>query len=260
MADDRPLDDLDTSRRKDQALEVLLDDLGRRSTAEALGPERWTGDCPDDVGLWHELAIDALDGETADALETHAASCPLCATERDLAGSFAAEVDAQQNTAPTPSAVVAETRPSDTNRSWRPALALAATLLLAVVGWLSTRTSSPDLPPVEGPGSGSTMRSGSEVVLVAPNGELAELPSHFSWNSTTDEAEFRVTVQRVDGRVLFERRTNETQLQLSPEERGALEKDVTYTWYVTANLGENEIRTTAVQFVVASPEPQEGDL
>lgn len=246
--------DLEPARAADRALEALLAEVGEE-TRESRSGTRWTKDCPDDVGLWHELALGALDDTQARRFAAHAEVCALCAADRDLARSFAREtgelVESLPATEPSPAQTSPESRPLRQGL-----LALAATVLLGFAGLVWVRTSAPELPPVDAPGTGDAMRSGTDITLVAPVGTIDGLPERLDWNSSVDGVEFQVSVQRVDGSMVFERRTSVPELVLSAAERSALEHDVTYRWSVTAQLDGRRLRTPEQEFVarVAAPE------
>lgn len=257
MAEHEPIRDLDAARRADRALDALLVEAGSGEQAT----EAWTADCPDDVGQWHELALGVLKEEEALELEAHADQCAACAADRDLARSFAEDVaGAAHQAGPVREAVVngpaAEGSPSTGATAWstrRGALALAATVLIAFLGLYWMRSSPEALPTVTGPGSGDTVRSGSEITLTAPAGDLTEIPEFLSWSSSI-ETDFLVTVQRVDGTVVLERRTAGAELALTVEDRAALRSEVTYTWFVTAEQGDQRVRSPSKQFVIRGTE------
>lgn len=251
MTDQRSSEDFERARRTDQAVERLLGELGRdtRATGDAAS-ERWTNDCPSDIGLWHELALGELEAPRARELEAHASSCPMCAADRDLAWSFVEEVDRTESHAPPAEPAQLEVAGSRSGGPWRAVLGLAATVALAFTGLMWLRSSPQDLPAIGGPGSGIAMRSATGVELLAPRGTVDQIPERLSWSSPVEGAEYVVTVQRVDGSVLFERRTTESQVLLSDVEQAALQRDVTYSWFVMVRLDDQRLRTPQSQFVI----------
>jgi len=109
--------------------------------------------------------------------------------------------------------------------------AAAAMLTVAVTaGILMTQRQAPSLPSVP---PESTVRSG-EVTVIEPVGELDRMPTLFAWEPDERAASYRLRLLAVDDRVLFERTTDRTTLELPDATAATLHAAVTYTWQVDA--------------------------
>jgi len=239
---------------------VLLADL-LRATAE-----RGEG-CPSEE-RWAALAGgETLPAGELEALEVHAATCPFCAAELDLAREFVAAAADERSAADggvAPSveveAIVARLRaaspavpgavesvstlPSRTaggsrllrfpsrpvaRGRWLAGLAAAAAVI-AAVGLLWTPGGVPPLgvPPID-----QEMRGGV-IDLDAPLGELAALPTELSWQAIAGAHSYRLELVRVDQTPLWETTGTANRVVLPPDVARRLGVAVRWSWRVTA--------------------------
>jgi len=207
-----------------------------------------------------EAETEGLSPEERRALDEHAARCPACAAERDLARLFDAapeeagvrredldfvlsRLERLEDTAPVRSAApnvvpfpgprrAAEAVPRSRSVS-RSVLRFAAMALL-VIGlgliYRAFQSPQPDLPPPE---VGGVMRGG-EVEVVSPVGEVAEIPAELRWVRVEGAASYRVRITAVDGSVLWEGTALAPSISVPAEVAGRLHQAVVYTWTVEA--------------------------
>jgi hypothetical protein len=208
-----------------------------------------------------EAEAEGLSPEERRALDEHAARCPACAAERDLARLFdtapeeagvqpedlAFVVSRLEESSPASSKpalsgpnVVAfpgprreQTTPARPARSSGSFLRFAAAALLVIgagLGYRALQTPDPALPPPE---LGGVMR-GSEVEAVAPMGDLAEIPAELRWVLVQGATSYRVRITAVDGSVLWESTVPAPPAVLPAEIASRLHRAVLYTWTVEA--------------------------
>jgi hypothetical protein len=237
-----------------------------------------------------EAEMEGLSPDARRALDEHAAHCPACAAERDLARLFDAapeEADvrpedldfvvtrlqgsaparasapAAPNVVPFPGPrradpVEATEAPQASRSRWQSSsfLRFAAAALLVVglgLGYRAFQSPGPDLPD---PGTGEVMRGG-EVEAVAPVGEVAEIPAELRWVLVDRAASYRVRITAVDGSVLWEDIASTSPVRLPADVAGRLHRAVVYTWTVEA-LDPNGARLASsepVRFKVR-PDPE----
>jgi len=163
---------------------------------------------------WLEEELAARTPEERRRLEAHAAHCPACAAEWDLAQGFDAGPEAAgvrpedvafvvsrlESGAPVgnvrdlsrfrdarrepskavPSVpvipAVASRRRIESSPVWR----LAAAAVLVIAAGLMFQLSRPGAPPLPAPQSGGVVRGG-EVEALSPSGEVAGLPTELRW-------------------------------------------------------------------------------
>lgn len=182
----------------------------------------------------------------------HLESCPACAAERDLALAFEAPPIPEPRGATGVEAVLARLRreaddgpgerrgllrfPALARAFPRGALALAAAALLVVAASQILRLggAAPGLPDVP---AGDAVRGG-RVALEAPLGEVAALPSAFSWRQVPGAASYRLTLLSVDDTVLWSATAERPPLALPAAQRARLAPRVVYFWRVEAFDGE----------------------
>lgn len=202
--------------------------------------------------------MEGLSPEERQALDEHAARCPACATERDLARLFDAapeEADVRPEdlsfvvsrletpAAPAAPNVVPFPGPrrdgaplpqTPRSRSWsNSVLRYAAAALLVIgagLGYQAFHSPQPELPDPE---VGGVMR-GSEVEAIAPVGEVAEIPAELRWVVVEGAATYRARITAVDGSVLWEGTALAPPIRLPAEVAGRLHRAVVYTWTVEA--------------------------
>lgn len=195
----------------------------------------------------------ALSAEERRKLDEHAARCPACAAERDLARLFdaapeAADVrpedldfvvsrlgEASPVRPATPKVVPfpgprRETAPPSRSRSWVRFAAAAVLVMAAGLGYRAFQMPEPALPEIE---VGGVVRGG-EVEAVSPLGEVAEIPGELRWVPRDGAASYRVRLTAVDGAVLWEGTALAPSLRLPAEVAGRLHRAVVYTWTVEA--------------------------
>lgn len=200
-----------------------------------------------------EAEAEGLSPEERRALDEHAARCPACAAERDLARLFDAApeeagvrpedldfvVARLQETAPARPAPAAAPnvvpfpapRRAEPPRS-RSFLRFAAAALLVIgagLGYRALQTPDPALPPPE-----LGVMRGSEVEAVSPVGEVAEIPAELRWVVVEGAASYRVRITKVDGSVLWESTAPAPPVRLPADVAGRLHPAVLYTWTVEA--------------------------
>lgn len=202
-------------------------------------------------------------------IEAHAATCPACAAERDLAalwdlpaeaGDLAAEdldyvvgriEEAQaepasterSNVVPFPAGRIARPSvPTDVRQSlparragrsfagW--GLALAAVLALGIGLLVELRSRDlPDLPPP--PAAGETYR-GASVLLAAPEGELQAAPERFEWEAVRGAVSYRVRIVDPLGEEIWSGTAERPALDLPVDAAAKLQTAVLYSWTVEA--------------------------
>lgn len=202
-----------------------------------------------------EAEMAGLSPEARQALDAHAARCPACAAERELARLFDASPEeagvrredldfvvsrleetsparsAAPNVVPFPGPRRAEApRSRSVSRSM---LRFAAAVLLVIGLGLLYRAFQSPRPDLPTPEVGGVMRGG-EVEAVSPVGELAEMPAELRWVPVAGAASYRVRITAVDGSVLWEGTALAPSIRLPAEVAGRLHRAVVYTWTVEA--------------------------
>lgn len=190
-----------------------------------------------------------LSPEERRALDEHAARCPACAAERDLARTFEA-AQAEDVRSEDLSFVLSRLERSSPAGSSRanvvpfpriglrirrsPALfrlAAAAVLTIGVgLGYRVYQEREPALPPPE---AGEVLRGG-EVEAVSPAGEIQEIPAELRWLPIPGAASYRVRLTAVNGSILWETVVPTPSASLPADVAGRLHRAVFYTWTVEA--------------------------
>jgi hypothetical protein len=226
-----------------------------------------------------EAEAGALAPEARRALDEHADRCPACAAERDLARLWDAPADAAgarpedvafvvsrlEKSSPVsrPAAKVVPFRapspqaPPVRARSF-PFTRLAAAAVLVIAAGLGFRTLYPPEPPLPAPETGGVVRS-AEVEILAPRGELEEIPGELRWNAWKGARSYRVRLIAVDGEVLWQAVVPAPPARLPSEVSGRLHRAVTYTWTVEAlgPTGDVLAASEPVRFQT-KPDPEKG--
>ena len=223
----------------------------------------WDG-CPPPED-WLRLETGEVTPEERRRLEEHAARCPACSAEREMAQLFAEAPEAGQDedvdyvvaklealnlpAQPVPLAFPSRRRPA---LVW--AARLAAVLVLAIGVALFFRGGQ--APPLPDPGTGEVYRGG-QVRPIGPSGEISEMPGEFRWEGVQDAHSYRVTLRAVDDAVLWQETVTAPSARLPEDVASRLHPAVLYRWSVEA-LDERGARLAAsepVRFVVRSPGP-----
>ncbi len=124
---------------------------------------------------------------------------------------------------PTVGPVASESR-FDRRWQW-----LAAAVVAGVAGWLTLPLGGPPpLPPPELDGS----RRSTRIEVVEPEGELAGVPSRFSWQAVPETVRYRFVLLEVDGAPLWEAETLEPFVELPQDVTWGMHDSVTYVWRV----------------------------
>jgi hypothetical protein len=207
---------------------------------------------PPEAWLQEELADRTP--EERRRLEAHAAHCPACAAERDLARDFdagaagvraedvafvvsrleaASPVQTRESARVVPFRPVRQTAPQATPsrmRDWRRLAAAAVVILAAGLGFQLFRPAAPPLPT---PQSGGVVRGG-EVEAVSPLGEVAAIPGELRWTPRPGASSYRVRLSAVDDTVLWEATVPAPPARLPAEVVRTLHRAVIYIWSVEA--------------------------
>ncbi|HEV7667369.1 MAG TPA: hypothetical protein VGS22_02515 [Thermoanaerobaculia bacterium] len=223
-----------------------------------------------------------------DRIEAHAATCPKCAAERDLAGLWdlpfdvgdvadedlafvvgrieEAEADqappARSNVVPFPLgrtvAAAGSVDVSPRGSARRPArsfpawgLALAALLALGI--GLLVELRQRDLPALPGATDGAETYRGSTLLLQGPDGELAKAPEMLGWEPVTDAASYRVSIVDPLGEEIWKFEAKASPVVLPVAVRVRLQTAVVYAWTVEAldARGKRLARAEPLRFRIA---------
>jgi len=104
-------------------------------------------------------------------------------------------------------------------------------LILAVgLGYRMLNNPSPSLPA---PPQNETVR-GAEVEVVAPVGEVPEIPGELRWEPVPGAASYRVRLSAADGTVLWDGTAAAPPVRLPAEVGARLHRAVVYVWTVEA--------------------------
>ena len=130
-------------------------------------------------------------------------------------------------------------------------LAAAAIALLAVGLVVQTRSlAPPELPdaPV------SDVTRGGRIDIVAPTGELDEIPELLRWGPAEGATRHEVTLSAVDETVIWKGASSTDRVTLPSEVRSAVQPAVVYFWQVEAfdSAGSRIAWSAATRFLVAN--------
>ena len=208
---------------------------------------------------WLRLETGEASPEERRRLEEHAARCPACASERELARLFAAAPEEGEDLDYVVSKLEALDLPNTRRplafpaRPARPAAVwigrLAAVLALALgVGLFFRAGQAPPLPDREG---SEVYRSG-EVRILGPAGEFREMPREFRWETLPGARSYHVTLRAVDESVLWETTVTSPATRLPEDVASGLHPAVLYTWSVEAldEQGARLATSEPAQFLV----------
>jgi hypothetical protein len=234
---------------------------------------------------WLRLETGEVTAEERRRLEEHAARCPACASEREMARLFAeAPAIGEENTVRDEDVdyVVAKLEALDLPRQPIPlakvgpipphphplpraggegvrrrpvavwAARLAALIVLALGVGLFFRAGQ--APPLPDPGAGEVYR-GAHLRPIGPSGEISEMPREFRWEDVEGARSYRVTLRAVDDAVLWQETVTAPSARLPEGVARGLHPAVLYRWSVEA-LDERGARLAAsepVRFLVRPP-------
>lgn len=235
-----------------------------RLLREALQPGP---DCPPLAELLDTMFAGATTSGAA-ALRAHAAACPACAAELELAGIFdakprnaaeeleiawiaeqvklpgslrgradAGRTESLARVLPMAPMVAARAKRARAGRELSlPSRWAAAALIVIGLGltfeW-GHRNFAPAIPDAGEALRSDVVRSG-EVLLDAPVGLGTAQPSEFSWRAVPGAVSYRVEVRDVAGELLWLATTETPRVTPPGELASKLESFVTYHWSVTA--------------------------
>jgi hypothetical protein len=233
---------------------------------------------PPESWLVDELA--ALTPADRERLEAHAAGCPACSAERELAQAFDAgaaaaaagdvawvtarlTVPGSAAGAPTaaPDAAAGGTAPATPpdeapgatgspspgqvlafpgRRRAMRWVRLAAAAVLVVAAGLVFQTLHLSTPPLPQPPGRGTVRGGT-VAAAAPAGELADVPSALRWEALPGAAAYRVRLYTVDDTEVWRGVAAEPGVDLPAEVMAGIERAVSYRWSVEALAADGSV-------------------
>jgi hypothetical protein len=213
---------------------------------------------PPEAWLEEELAVRTP--EERRRLEAHAAHCPACTAERDLAQGFDAGPEAAgvrpedvafvvsrlETAAPVgnvrdisrfrdarrepPKVVLVPARRRiESSPVWR----LAAAAVLVIAAGLMFQLFRPGAPPLPAPQTGGVVRGG-EIEALSPLGEIAGIPAELRWTPRPGASSYRVRLSTVDEVVLWEATVATSPARLPAEVIQKLHRAVAYSWTVVA--------------------------
>jgi hypothetical protein len=216
--------------------------------------------CPDPA-LVAALADGALDAEAREPVVQHVASCEPCLDD------LGALVRLARDSGPAVPARLLEaarqivrgggasvSHPPRTP-SWRPVLAVAATVMLSVGAWYYVQRNAFFSPATSSSISDDPVRSSQPVaqvpLVVRPpdRGRLQPGAIDLEWRPTAAAIAYRVRVMRDDGQLLWERETAATTIEIP--EAASLPTAVPLYVAVTAVLPDGKTtRAPAVRFEI----------
>ena len=161
----------------------------------------------------------------------------------------------------TDGSVIAETppvtSPADSRPPWlRPVLAAVLSLAVLVGAWpwlVPQGGSAPELP--DAPNANDVRRSGV-IQTLGPFGPVATVPRSFRWDVVSQAARYRVQVEDVAGKTLWQGETEKIDLALPPELADRLLPLAAYYWRVEAYDASDRLTASSdpVRFRIVEPE------
>lgn len=192
---------------------------------------------------YHRLALGELGESEERPLLDHSTRCASCAAELRLALLFETLPDQRGERALETVRLAAQARAlraSDTpsgdarfsrrraNPGW---LILAAATIVAVTLSVAVMMQSSAPPPTRPPGDGIVVR-GQVIEIGAPVGSLEAAPEAFVWEMHHEVAQYRLTVEKVDGAVIWRTEAVEARVEVPAEVAARFAVAVTYRWSV----------------------------
>jgi hypothetical protein len=198
---------------------------------------------------WLRLETGEATPDERRKLEEHAARCPACAAEREMARLFAEAPEKNEDVDFIVAKLEALNLPGKPiplafpNR--RPALTwaarLAALIVLAIGVALFFRAGQ--APPLPDRGASEVYR-GADLRPLGPSGEISEMPREFRWEGVEGARSYRVSLRAVDDTVLWQETVTVPSARLPEGVAGGLHPAVLYRWSVEA-LDERGARLAA---------------
>ncbi len=200
------------------------------------------------------LAGGSLPSEEAARAATHLASCFRCGTELLLLKDFesgathldeAATVDwitariqrrSREITRTTPDSVAGSRgAASGVGNRWRISTAslVFAAALVVIVAVLFLRTGREPMLPSDGASGPMVLRS-TEVVLLAPAGDLEQDPAELRWQAAPRAVVYAIKLMEVDRTELWKAESTQTSISLPSAVRAKMVPGKTFLWQVTA--------------------------
>jgi len=217
--------------------------------------------CPPLAGLLDAAAAASPTPEER-ALLAHAAACPACGAELELAGAFTAPARSAEEAAdiewvesridpvatragrtgapatasePPQLARVLPMRRKERSPSAQPAWTKFAAAALLLVGIAVTlRWSVPSRPPALPDVPATDVVRGGALALESPVGEMAAAPGRFDWQSIPGAANYTIEIRDVAGDLVGSAESSESGLEIAPDLAARLESRVSYSWSVVA--------------------------
>lgn len=212
------------------------------------------------------LSIERFTEELSSAEREHVALCPRCAAEQRLFEAYerpttpqeAAVVShisselARRAVASTPRTHAVTEGSTATFWRWAAVLLVAGGAAYAVWGWQ---------PALRDPAGADLVYRSAAMELVAPTGDVSELPADFVWVPVSGAVRYDVTVREVDGSVLWFEPSTDSRLGIPPAVRQKLVPGKTVTWDVVAKGqdGREVARSSAGRLRVVGRSPSAGE-
>lgn len=237
-----------------------------------------SSDCPP-LEVYLAAEWQALGPEERAAVSHHAEHCPACSAERDLAAAFDADPDemspaleesfqdllkglpghdhgsttGSRRRGEAPSRKVVRF-PSAARLFARPAFGLAAAAMVVLAVGMVLRSTIVGPPTLPGVPTEDTTR-GASVEILAPIGEIQEIPSELSWHEVPGTIEYRVTVTAVDETILWTTTISRPPAVLPAPVRSEFHRAVVYFWAVEAldDSGSRVAWSEPISFKVMGP-------
>jgi len=236
------------------------------------------GDCPPpEVHLAAEWQ--ALGTEEQAAVNDHVEHCPACSAERDLATAFDSAPEEMSTSLEAnlegllkglpghdQGAASGGTRrgadpsrrvlrfPSIARLFTQPTVGLAAAAMVVLAVGVVLRSMIAGPPSLPGVPIADATRGG-RVEVVAPVGEIEDIPSELLWHEAEGAREYRVTVTAVDETILWTTTLVTPPAMLPTEVRSELHIAVAYFWVVEAfdDSGSRVSWSESISFTVMNP-------
>jgi len=189
-------------------------------------------------------------GELPENVRIHLDGCPRCKAEISLLRSFEAgegTLDEQAQAAAV-SRIVQRRMPrsawvpAEKKIGWKQWLtfttfsrwSLATALLVGIASLSLYRLRSTQENTGLSETGGADVYRSEGVRLIAPRGDIAEVPESFSWNAQPGAVRYEVTVMEVDKTVLWRQTTVQTRISAPSELRAKALPGKTLLWQVVA--------------------------